>query len=71
MNLESKKLDQAAKVANVESTDTKKSKSSFAGRTFGTGAGNKTFKTREVMSATDNKKSIIETESSVDSAPQA
>ncbi|MDR1890660.1 MAG: hypothetical protein LBQ23_00540 [Puniceicoccales bacterium] len=50
MKLEPEKLDHI-----VESANTKDVKSSFAGRTFGIGAKDKTFMTKEVMSALDNR----------------
>jgi hypothetical protein len=51
MKLEPEKLDH-----NVESANAKDVKSSFAGRTFGVGAKDKTFMTKEVMSALDKQK---------------
>jgi hypothetical protein len=47
-------IGSATRVVNVDSVNPS-SKSLFAGRTFGAGVGNKTFMTKEVMSALDKK----------------
>ncbi|MDR2628974.1 MAG: hypothetical protein LBC30_03240 [Puniceicoccales bacterium] len=54
MEVKHKNIDQANKATSVDPADAK-SKSLFAGRTFGMGAGNKTFMTKEVKSALDTK----------------
>ncbi|MDR2603463.1 MAG: hypothetical protein LBC11_02800 [Puniceicoccales bacterium] len=55
MKVEPEDIDPAARrAASTNPADTK-SKSLFAGRTFGKGAGNEIFKTKEVMSALDKQ----------------
>jgi hypothetical protein len=64
MKVKPENIDPAARAVNVNPTNTE-AKSSFAGRTFGTGAGNKTFMTKEVMSALDKKDSTSIPETSI------
>ncbi|MDR2432913.1 MAG: hypothetical protein LBD34_04140 [Puniceicoccales bacterium] len=61
MEVKPENIDPAARTANTNPADTK-SKSLFDGRTLGARAGNKTFMTKEVMSALDKKGSTSETE---------
>ncbi|MDR2777113.1 MAG: hypothetical protein LBB17_03695 [Puniceicoccales bacterium] len=66
----SENIDPAAKVASANPADTK-NKSSFAGRTFGMGTGNKTFMTKEVMSAVDKKVDATDPTSKQEENPTA
>ncbi|MDR1457266.1 MAG: hypothetical protein LBI47_00200 [Puniceicoccales bacterium] len=54
MEVRPENIDPAAQSANANPANAK-SKSLFAGRTFGAGVANKTFMTKEVMSALDKK----------------
>ncbi|MDR1528754.1 MAG: hypothetical protein LBS22_04205 [Puniceicoccales bacterium] len=64
MKVESENIDPAAQTVNVDPAN--KPKSFFAGRTFGTGANDKTFMTKEVMSALDKKDPSIRPENTLE-----